>query len=59
MGLATKNSILLVDFANQAHENGATATEAMLQAGKVRLRPILMTAISLILAMVAGCSGTQ
>ncbi len=52
MGLATKNSILLVDFANQEHEKGATATAAMLQAGKVRLRPILMTAISLILAMV-------
>lgn len=52
MGLATKNSILLVDFANQAHQDGASATEAMLNAGKVRLRPILMTAISLILAMV-------
>ncbi|MEM7133519.1 MAG: efflux RND transporter permease subunit [Chloroflexota bacterium] len=52
MGLAVKNSILLVDFANQEHKKGASATEAMLSAGKTRLRPILMTAISLILAMV-------
>lgn len=52
MGLATKNSILLVDFANEQHKSGASATEAMLRAGQIRLRPILMTAISLILAMV-------
>lgn len=52
MGLSTKNSILLVDFANQARANGLNATEAMEEAGRVRLRPILMTAISLILAMV-------
>jgi HAE1 family hydrophobic/amphiphilic exporter-1 len=52
MGLVTKNSILLVDFANRARERGATATEAMLQAGPVRLRPILMTSLSLILAMI-------
>lgn len=52
MGLAIKNSILLVDFANQEHKAGKSATEAMLEAGKVRLQPIMMTAISLILAMV-------
>lgn len=52
MGLSTKNSILLVDFANQAKSKGVGATEAMEEAGRVRLRPILMTAISLILAMV-------
>ncbi|MFN7139774.1 MAG: efflux RND transporter permease subunit, partial [Limisphaerales bacterium] len=48
IGLVTKNSILLVEFANQAREKGATAREAMLEAGIVRLRPILMTAFSTI-----------
>ncbi len=52
MGLVTKNSILLVDFANMERRNGASADLAMRRAGPVRLRPILMTAISLILAMV-------
>jgi multidrug efflux pump len=48
VGLVTKNSILLVEFANQAREQGMSAKEAMLQAGLVRLRPILMTAFSTI-----------
>lgn len=52
MGLVVKNSILLVDFANRARANGANATAAMLLAGPIRLRPILMTSLSLILAMV-------
>ena len=52
MGLVAKNSILLVDFANRAREQGANATEAMLRAGPVRLRPILMTSLALILAMI-------
>jgi len=45
MGLVTKNSILLVDFANRARANGATADEAMRIAGPVRLRPILMLSL--------------
>ena len=57
MGLVTKNSILLVDFANRARANGATADEAMRLAGPVRLRPILMTALSLILAMIPVAGG--
>jgi len=52
MGLVTKNSILLVDFANQERREGASADLAMRRAGPVRLRPILMTALSLILAMI-------
>jgi HAE1 family hydrophobic/amphiphilic exporter-1 len=52
MGLVVKNSVLLVDFANRAHKKGATADEAMLIAGPVRLRPILMTSLSMILAMI-------
>lgn len=48
VGLVTKNSILLVEFANQQRAKGAKARAAMLQAGIVRLRPILMTAFSTI-----------
>lgn len=48
LGVATKNSILLVDYANQQIEKGMSRTEAMLQAGKTRLRPILMTTMALI-----------
>jgi multidrug efflux pump subunit AcrB len=48
VGLVTKNSILLVEFANQERARGATSHEAMQQAGLVRLRPILMTTVSTI-----------
>jgi len=48
VGLVTKNSILLVEFANQMRAKGALAREAMLQAGLIRLRPILMTSFSTI-----------
>ncbi len=52
MGLVTKNSILLVDFANRERQRGLSAEEAMLRAGPIRLRPILMTSLSMILAMI-------
>jgi multidrug efflux pump subunit AcrB len=48
IGLVTKNSILLVEFANQRRAAGLNAHEAMVEAGVVRLRPILMTAFSTI-----------
>lgn len=48
IGVSSKNSILLVDFANQAIEQGKSRTEAILIAGKTRLRPILMTSFALI-----------
>ncbi|MCL4180690.1 MAG: efflux RND transporter permease subunit [Verrucomicrobia bacterium] len=48
VGLVTKNSILLVEFANHQRIQGATARDAMIQAGIIRLRPILMTAFSTI-----------
>jgi multidrug efflux pump subunit AcrB len=51
VGLVTKNSILLVEFANQCRARGATPFEAMLEAGQVRLRPILMTSFTLILGI--------
>ncbi|MEO8429704.1 MAG: efflux RND transporter permease subunit, partial [Verrucomicrobiota bacterium] len=48
VGLVTKNSILLVEYANQRRAQGVDASDAMVQAGLVRLRPILMTAFSTI-----------
>ncbi|MCC6870248.1 MAG: efflux RND transporter permease subunit [Burkholderiales bacterium] len=48
MGLVTKNAILLVDFANRARRAGAALHDALMQAGQVRLRPILMTTAAMI-----------
>jgi multidrug efflux pump subunit AcrB len=50
MGIVKKNSIILVDFANQQREDGHDAREAMLRAGPVRLRPILMTTVATLMA---------
>jgi multidrug efflux pump subunit AcrB len=52
MGVATANSILLVSFARERLNQGVTATEAALEAGFVRLRPVLMTAMAMIIGMV-------
>jgi len=52
MGIVKKNSILLVDFTNQARERGLNVKEALLDACPARLRPILMTSISTIAAAV-------
>ncbi|MBD2576787.1 efflux RND transporter permease subunit [Oscillatoria sp. FACHB-1406] len=46
IGLASKNAILIVEFANQRLEEGSTVIDAALEAGEQRFRPILMTAIS-------------
>jgi HAE1 family hydrophobic/amphiphilic exporter-1 len=48
MGVSAKNSILLVDYANQKIREGKTRSEAILIAGRTRLRPILMTTLALI-----------
>ena len=48
LGVATKNSILLVDYANQQVQGGMSLSEAILASGKARLRPILMTSFALI-----------
>lgn len=50
MGIVKKNSILLVDYANQRREKGDSATDAMLSAGPTRLRPILMTSVATLMA---------
>ena len=51
MGLVTKNAILLVDFANKGQRDGLNQFEALLAAGQVRLRPILMTTSAMIFGM--------
>ncbi len=51
LGLVTKNSILLVDYTLQMQKKGYSREEALKMAGKVRLRPILMTTFSLIMGM--------
>ncbi|MGH7569146.1 MAG: efflux RND transporter permease subunit, partial [Gemmatimonadales bacterium] len=48
IGLVTKNSILLVTYANDLRERGRDALAAMLEAGRIRLRPILMTSVATI-----------
>ncbi len=51
MGLVTKNAILLVDFANHGRRNGLSVPEALLQAGLVRMRPIIMTTAAMVFGM--------
>ena len=51
MGLVTKNAILLVDFANHGQAAGLSQTDALLNAGQVRLRPILMTTAAMVFGM--------
>ena len=52
LGIVKKNSILLVEFANRQREGGLDPVEAMLKAGPVRLRPILMTSFATIAAAI-------
>ena len=51
IGLAAKNAILIVEFAKQAEERGASAVEAAVEAARLRLRPILMTSFAFILGV--------
>jgi hydrophobic/amphiphilic exporter-1 (mainly G- bacteria), HAE1 family len=51
MGLVTKNAILLVDFANRGLREGKSLVQSLLDAGQVRLRPILMTTAAMIFGM--------
>jgi HAE1 family hydrophobic/amphiphilic exporter-1 len=57
MGLVTKNAILLVDFTNHSQLAGQSQHEAILSAGQVRLRPILMTTMAMIFGMLPMALG--
>jgi HAE1 family hydrophobic/amphiphilic exporter-1 len=58
MGIVAKNAILLIDFAKWSEEAGMERREALIQAGRVRLRPILMTTFALIAGMVPVALGS-
>ena len=51
MGMVTKNAILLVDFFNRARAGGADVHSALIEAGTIRLRPILMTTLAMVFGM--------
>ena len=57
IGLVTKNSILLIDYANQLKERGETAAAAIRRAAPVRMRPVLMTALSMIFGVLPAALG--
>jgi len=57
MGLVTKNAILLVDFTNHGQRDGKSQHDAILAAGQVRLRPILMTTMAMIFGMLPMAIG--
>ncbi|MDO9088714.1 MAG: efflux RND transporter permease subunit [Burkholderiaceae bacterium] len=57
MGVATANSILVVAFARQRREEGATPLASALEAGATRIRPVLMTALAMIIGMIPMALG--
>ena len=57
IGLIVKNGIILVDYADLAAARGASPTEALLEAGSVRLRPILMTTLCTLFGLLAARAG--
>jgi len=57
MGIVKKNSIILVDYANQGRQEGLSARDAMLRAGPIRLRPILMTSVATLMAAIPPALG--
>ncbi|HUO51903.1 MAG TPA: efflux RND transporter permease subunit [Gemmatimonadaceae bacterium] len=57
MGIVAKNAILLIDFAKWAHEGGMPMRDALIQAGRIRLRPIIMTTVALIAGMIPVALG--
>jgi HAE1 family hydrophobic/amphiphilic exporter-1 len=58
MGIVAKNAILLIDFAKHAEASGMTREEAIVEAGGVRLRPIVMTSVAIIAGMIPVAIGS-
>jgi HAE1 family hydrophobic/amphiphilic exporter-1 len=57
IGLVAKNSILLVDLANQRRSSGMSVDDALRDACPIRMRPVLMTSATLILALIPAALG--
>jgi CzcA family heavy metal efflux pump len=57
IGVATANSILLVTFANGVRHEGKNALEAAIEAGRTRMRPVLMTALAMVIGMMPMALG--
>jgi HAE1 family hydrophobic/amphiphilic exporter-1 len=57
MGIVAKNAILLIDFAKWGQEGGKDRRTALIEAGRVRLRPIMMTTLALIAGMIPVAMG--
>jgi multidrug efflux pump subunit AcrB len=57
MGVATANSILMVSFSRERLREGLNSAEAVLEAGFIRIRPVLMTALAMIIGMVPMALG--
>ncbi len=57
MGIVAKNAILLIDFAIWARERGESLRDSLIQAGRIRLRPIIMTTLALIAGMIPVAIG--
>jgi multidrug efflux pump subunit AcrB len=57
VGVATANSILMVSFARQRLHDGVPALSAALEAGATRIRPVLMTALAMVIGMVPMALG--
>jgi multidrug efflux pump len=58
IGLVTKNSILLVEYSNQLKARGLDTMAAVIEAGRIRLRPILMTSVATIMGAIPVMIGT-
>src|SRR5438552_16920922 len=57
MGVATANSVLIISFANERFSDTKNALRAALEAGSTRLRPVIMTALAMIIGMVPMAIG--
>jgi HAE1 family hydrophobic/amphiphilic exporter-1 len=57
MGIVAKNAILLIDFARSAEDAGVPRREALIEAGGMRLRPILMTSVAIVAGMIPVAVG--